>query len=89
MEKKLTKNQLRETSVQASVDTLTGTELPPLALRLTGQLLLGVVVIYSRKARYLLDDCNDAVLRLKITFRPAVVDAPEMNITADLAAITM
>ncbi|KAJ7593875.1 hypothetical protein C8J56DRAFT_1022747 [Mycena floridula] len=28
-----------------------------MALRMTGQLLLGVVRIYSRKAKYLLDDC--------------------------------
>jgi cohesin complex subunit SCC1 len=37
-----------------------------MALRLSGQLLLGVVRIYSRKAKYLLDDCNDALLRIKM-----------------------
>lgn len=38
----------------------------PLALRLSGQLLLGVVRIYSRKAKYLLDDCTDALLKIKM-----------------------
>jgi cohesin complex subunit SCC1 len=38
----------------------------PLALRLSGQLLLGVVRIYSRKARYLLDDCNEALMKIKL-----------------------
>jgi cohesin complex subunit SCC1 len=37
----------------------------PMALRLSGQLLLGVVRIYSRKARYLLDDCSEALTKIK------------------------
>ena len=37
-----------------------------MALRLSGQLLLGVVRIYSRKAKYLLDDCNEALLKIKM-----------------------
>lgn len=37
-----------------------------MALRLSGQLLLGVVRIYSRKAKYLLDDCNEALLKIKL-----------------------
>jgi cohesin complex subunit SCC1 len=37
-----------------------------MALRLSGQLLLGVARIYSRKARYLLDDCNDAFIKIKL-----------------------
>lgn len=36
-----------------------------LTLRLSGQLLLGVVRIYSRKTRYLLEDCNDALVKIK------------------------
>ena len=38
----------------------------PMALRLSGQLLLGVVRIYSRKAKYLLEDCNEALLKIKM-----------------------
>ena len=38
----------------------------PMALRLSGQLLLGVVRIYSRKARYLLDDCQEALSKIKM-----------------------
>lgn len=37
-----------------------------MALRLSGQLLLGVVRIYSRKAKYLLDDCNEAIVKIKL-----------------------
>ena len=43
-----------------------GEEVEVMALRLSGQLLLGVVRIYSRKAKYLLDDCNEALLKIKM-----------------------
>lgn len=43
-----------------------GQEIEIMALRLSGQLLLGVVRIYSRKAKYLLDDCNEALLKIKM-----------------------
>jgi len=43
-----------------------GGDQPPMALRLSGQLLLGVVRIYSKKAKYLLDDCNDALSKIKM-----------------------
>lgn len=43
-----------------------GDDQPPMALRLSGQLLLGVVRIYSRKARYLLEDCNEALVKIKM-----------------------
>lgn len=49
----------------------------PLALRLSGQLLLGVVRIYSRKAKYLLDDCTDALLKIKmVSLDPRVPVSP-------------
>lgn len=40
-----------------------------MALRLSGQLLFGVVRIYSRQAKYLLDDCNEALIKLKTVSR--------------------
>ena len=43
-----------------------GQDIEVMALRLSGQLLLGVVRIYSRKAKYLLDDCNEALLKIKM-----------------------
>lgn len=47
-----------------------GQEVELMALRLSGQLLLGVVRIYSRKAKYLLDDCNEALLKIKMVGIP-------------------
>ena len=37
----------------------------PLALRLSGQLLLGVVNIYKKKVLYLYEDCNDAMSNMQ------------------------
>ena len=37
----------------------------PLALRLSGQLLLGVVKVHSKKVGYLFQDCNDALSKIK------------------------
>jgi hypothetical protein len=49
-------------------DAIMGQEVEIMALRLSGQLLLGVVRIYSRKAKYLLDDCNEALLKIKMVW---------------------
>ncbi len=38
----------------------------PLALRVSGHLMLGIVRIYSRKVRYLIADCADAMWKIKL-----------------------
>jgi cohesin complex subunit SCC1 len=61
-----------------------------MALRLSGQLLLGVSKIYDRKARYLLEDCSDTVGRIKSAFKPGVhVDLPAEHAKAPKEAITL
>lgn len=44
-----------------------------MALRTSGHLLLGVVRIYHRKAKYLLADCNEAFIKIKMAFRPGII----------------
>ncbi|KAL2258283.1 hypothetical protein VTK26DRAFT_8448 [Humicola hyalothermophila] len=68
-ERKVSKVQILQHNLQDSVDAIIAPNDAPLALRLSGQLLLGVVRIYSRKARYLLDDCNEALMKIKMAFR--------------------
>ncbi|PWN38019.1 uncharacterized protein FA14DRAFT_159790 [Meira miltonrushii] len=80
-ERKLTKSQLLQTDIEQTVSSIIGPDVVPMALRLSGQLLLGVVRIYSRKTKYLLEDCNDAVSKLKTAFRSGAID-----FTADSAA---
>lgn len=60
-----------------------------MALRLSGQLLLGVVRIYSRKAKYLLDDCTDALLKIKMAFRAGAVDMTSDQLAVSSNAITL
>jgi len=66
LERKLTKVHILTSDIEDSVHAIVEQGQAPLALRLSGQLLLGVVRIYSRKARYLLDDCNEAILKIKM-----------------------
>ncbi|KAF9960643.1 sister chromatid cohesion protein 1, partial [Modicella reniformis] len=65
-ERKLTKNQFLQTNIHNSVDAIVGTERVPMALRLSGQLLLGITRIYSRKTKYLLEDCNETLVKIKV-----------------------
>lgn len=66
--------QILQENLRDSVDAIITPNDAPLALRLSGQLLLGVVRMYSRKARYLLDDCNEALMKIKMVCRSCFVD---------------
>ncbi|KAI0757197.1 Rec8 like protein-domain-containing protein [Daedaleopsis nitida] len=89
MERKLSKTQTLQTDIEQSVDAIMHQEIEVMALRLSGQLLLGVVRIYSRKAKYLLDDCNEALLKIKMAFRPGIVDMTEDQLAVNQNAITL
>ncbi|KAG8694252.1 sister chromatid cohesion protein 1, partial [Ceratobasidium sp. 395] len=88
-ERKLSKTQTLQTDISESVDAILGQEIVPMALRLSGQLLLGVCRIYSRKAKYLLDDCNEALLKIRLAFRPGIVDMTEDQLQVPRNAITL
>jgi len=62
----------------------------PIALRLSGHLLLGVCRIYSRKVFYLYSESNDALVKTKMAFKTgALVDLPSDQQTAQLSTITL
>lgn len=84
---KLTKAMALSTNISNAVKRIIEPD-APMALRLTSQLLLGVVRIFSRKTKYLLVDSSDALARLKIAYTPASAnDLP--NAHANPAAITL
>lgn len=64
-DKKLTKNQIFATDITDSVNTILNPS-APLALRVSGHLMLGVVRIYSRKVKYLMNDCTEAMWKIKM-----------------------
>ncbi|GAA5842308.1 hypothetical protein JCM9279_005340 [Rhodotorula babjevae] len=77
---KLSKQALTSTSIPKSVQSILGQELLPMALRLSGQLLLGIARIYSRKTKYLLDDAQETLHKVKKAFQNegrAAVDLPD------------
>ncbi|XP_057862601.1 sister chromatid cohesion 1 protein 3 isoform X3 [Cryptomeria japonica] len=88
LEKKLQKNQVTEASISAAVDTILYSKVP-IALRLSGQLLLGVVRVYSKKVTYLYQDCGETLLRVKRVFHSAHVDLPSDANMAPFHAITL
>ncbi|KAI5454367.1 Electron transfer flavoprotein alpha-subunit [Naganishia albida] len=87
-ERKLSKQQALKISVQDSVDDILRENAEPTALRMSGQLMLGVVRIYSRKTQYLFDDCKDVRDKITMAFRPGQVDLPAEQLIANKNAIT-
>ena len=81
--------QVFEADLQRSVDSVLQPEVP-LALRLSGQLLLGIVRVYGRKVGYLLQDCSDALVKLKqAQVKPGAADLAPDAARAPVAAITL
>jgi cohesin complex subunit SCC1 len=66
-DKKLARPQIFATDISQSCTDIMNPSVP-LALRLSGHLLLGVVRIYSRKVKYVLNDCTEAMLKLQMAF---------------------
>lgn len=73
-----------------------------ITLRVSGHLILGVVRIYSRKTKYLLDDVNEVLFKLKNAFkynsgvnvgqgsnRSTVTAAPQKIMLSDLSSVTL
>ncbi|XP_074343562.1 sister chromatid cohesion 1 protein 4-like [Apium graveolens] len=88
LERKLRKNQVADTDIGVSVDSILSPDVP-IALRLSSHLLVGVVRIYSRKVNYLFDDCSEALLKIKQAFRSTSVDLPPEESTAPYHSITL
>ncbi|XP_010785699.1 double-strand-break repair protein rad21-like protein 1 [Notothenia coriiceps] len=68
-ERKLTKAQVFECNIETTIEDIISPKMK-IGLRTSGHLLLGVVRIYSKKAKYLLADSTDALVKIKFAFRP-------------------
>uniref|UniRef100_A0A667ZYJ9 Rad21/Rec8-like protein N-terminal domain-containing protein n=1 Tax=Myripristis murdjan TaxID=586833 RepID=A0A667ZYJ9_9TELE len=87
-DRKLTKAQVFECNLESTISDIISPKMK-IGLRTSGHLLLGVVKIYSRKAKYLLTDCNDALVKIKVPFRPGQTDMPADELEATFKAITL
>lgn len=87
-EKKITKAQVFECDVEKTVKYLMDSKLK-LGLRTSGHLLLGVVRIYARKAKYYLADCNDVIIKCQKPFRPVQTDLSVEGRTTTVKAIPL
>ncbi|XP_070824946.1 double-strand-break repair protein rad21-like protein 1 [Chaetodon trifascialis] len=87
-ERKLTKAHVFECNLEATIRDIISPKMK-IGLRTSGHLLIGVVRIYSRKAKYLLADCSDALVQIKIAFRPDQTDMPMEGLEATVKAITL
>lgn len=79
-DKKLSKLQFLNTDIISSSHIVSGSHITAstagssgntITLRLSGQLLLGIVRIYLRKTKYLLDDVHETLYKLKNSFKYA------------------
>lgn len=61
----------------------------PIALRMSGHLLLGVVRIYSKKVDYLFHDCNVVLTGLSKAFAAIQLTLPEDARQAPVQSITL
>lgn len=66
MERKLSKQNVLGEKLEQKVQDIIGTGQAPMALRMSGHLLLGVVRIYQKKANYLEHDCNDVLVKIRM-----------------------
>ncbi len=87
-DKKLNKAQIFQTNISASAQSISSPSVP-LALRVSGHLLLGLVRIYARKVKYLMSDANEALFKIKLAFRPGAVDMPTGASEAPVNQITV
>ncbi len=81
-DKKLGRPQIFSTDISSSVDSIVNPSVP-LALRVSGHLLLGVVRIYSRKVKYLMHDCHEAMVKIKMAFSTANGQIKEVIVDLD------
>ncbi|GMH36325.1 hypothetical protein BSKO_04193 [Bryopsis sp. KO-2023] len=63
LDKRIKRRQVFETSISDSVESILNPE-APFALRLSGQLLFGVVRLYARKCSYTVEDCRKTLASL-------------------------
>ncbi|XP_019186941.1 PREDICTED: sister chromatid cohesion 1 protein 3 isoform X2 [Ipomoea nil] len=84
----LRKTDYTRTNILSTVECIMYPEVP-IALRMSGHLLLGVVRIYSKQVEYFFQECNYLELRLRKAFLSTSVNLPEGATQATYNSITL
>eukprot|EP00808_Paulinella_micropora_P029868 g21522.t1 len=87
-QQRLTKGHVRDCDIDISAKHIQSPA-TPYALRLSGQLLLGLVRIYKKKVQYLHEDACDALTKINLNLGSATVDLPENKAVASNKEITL
>ncbi|XP_011097494.1 sister chromatid cohesion 1 protein 3 [Sesamum indicum] len=88
LQHKLKKSHYVSTNVPSTVERIMYPEVP-IALRMSGHLLLGVVRIYSKQVDYLYEDCNGVRNTINRVFTSVNVNLPDDAKHAPFHAITL
>ncbi|KAG8087032.1 hypothetical protein GUJ93_ZPchr0010g9022 [Zizania palustris] len=88
LERKIKKPQIDGIDIPSYAECIMFPEVP-IALRLSGHLLLGLVRIYSWKVNYLFQDCNRMLSTIRTAFASVQVDLPVDADRAPFESITL
>ncbi|XP_028774366.1 sister chromatid cohesion 1 protein 3 [Neltuma alba] len=88
LQHRLRKSHYTSTDIPSTVRRIMEPEVP-IALRMSGHLLLGVVRIYSKKVDYLFQDCNAVLTGLSKAFASIQLTLPEDARKAPFHSITL
>ncbi|KAL8542373.1 hypothetical protein ACS0TY_003296 [Phlomoides rotata] len=88
LQHKLKKSHYISTNVKKTAEMIMCPEVP-IALRMSGHLLLGVVRIYSKQVDYLYEDCNETRITINRIFTTVSVNLPDDATHAPVHAITL
>lgn len=78
-EKRLSKSQVFTTDITYTVDSIIHpTE--PISLRLSGQLMLGLVRIFSKKINYFYVDAKDVIWKIELAAKPGLIHPGKVDI---------
>ncbi|KAI3448928.1 hypothetical protein Pfo_005593 [Paulownia fortunei] len=88
LQHKLKKSHYISTNVPSTVERIMYPEVP-IALRMSGHLLLGVVRIYSKQVDYLYEDCNEIRITINRVFTSVSVNLPNDATHAPFHSVTL
>ncbi|XP_042011812.1 sister chromatid cohesion 1 protein 3-like [Salvia splendens] len=88
LQHKLRKSHYIKTNVSTTVEKIMNPEVP-IALRMSGHLLLGVVRIYSKQVDYFFEDCNEIRITINRVFTTISVNLPSDATQAPFHSVTL